>query len=49
MKAWILGNKASVEVFPFEELQEVFIRVKNGMVNGNAVIKIAEDEENDPT
>jgi len=38
--------KASVEVFPFEELQEVFIRVKNGKVNGNAVIQIAEDEKN---
>jgi len=41
--------KASVEVFPFEALQEVFIRVKNGKVNGNAVIQIAEDEKNDPT
>jgi len=36
--------KTSIEVFHFEELPEVLIRVKNGKVNGNAVIQIAEDE-----
>jgi propanol-preferring alcohol dehydrogenase len=36
--------KTSIEVFPFEYLQEVLIQVKHGKVNGNAVIQIAEDE-----
>lgn len=36
--------KTAIEVFPFEELQEVLIKVKNGGVNGNAVIQISEDE-----
>ena len=36
--------KASIDVFPFEDLPEALIRVKHGKVNGNAVIQIAEDE-----
>jgi propanol-preferring alcohol dehydrogenase len=36
--------KAPIEVFPFNDLQEVLIQVKHGNVNGNAVIQIAEDE-----
>jgi len=39
-----INLKASVEVFPFEDLQEVFIHVKHGKVKGNAVIKITDDE-----
>jgi len=39
-----INLKASIEVFPFENLPEVLIRVKHGNVNGNAVIQIAEDE-----
>ena len=35
--------RTSIEVFPFEELPEALIRVKNGRVNGNAVIQIAEE------
>jgi propanol-preferring alcohol dehydrogenase len=35
--------KASIEVFPFDELPEALIRVKQGNVKGNAVIQIAED------
>jgi len=35
--------KASIEVFPFDNLPEVLIQVKNGKVNGNAVIQIAEE------
>ncbi|KPL09473.1 MAG: hypothetical protein AMS26_22815 [Bacteroides sp. SM23_62] len=33
--------KTSYEVFPFEDLQEVLIRVKQGQVKGNAVIQIS--------
>jgi len=36
--------KASIEVFPFDELSDVLIRVKQGKVKGNAVIKIAEEK-----
>ncbi len=39
-----INIKTSIEVFPFEDLQEVLIRVKHGKVKGNAVIQIAEDE-----
>ena len=39
-----INFKASIEVFPFEDLQEALIRVKHGKVNGNAVIQIARDE-----
>ncbi len=39
-----INLKTSIEVFPFEDLQEVLIQVKHGKVNGNAVIQIAEDE-----
>jgi propanol-preferring alcohol dehydrogenase len=35
--------KASIEVFPFDELSDALIRVKQGKVTGNAVIKIAEE------
>jgi alcohol dehydrogenase, propanol-preferring len=35
--------KASIEVFPFNELPDALIRVKYGNVKGNAVIKIAEE------
>ncbi|MCD6265754.1 MAG: zinc-dependent alcohol dehydrogenase family protein [Deltaproteobacteria bacterium] len=35
--------KAPIEVFPFDELPEVLIRVKQGKVKGNAVIQIAEE------
>jgi len=35
--------KASIEVFSFNELPDVLIRVKQGNVKGNAVIKIAEE------
>ena len=35
--------KASIEVFPFDELSDVLIRVKQGKVKGNAVIKITEE------
>ncbi|MCK4345384.1 MAG: hypothetical protein KAX05_08865 [Bacteroidales bacterium] len=39
-----INLKTSVEVFSFEDLQEILIQVKHGNVNGNAVIQIAEDE-----
>lgn len=39
-----INLRASIEVFPFEDLQEALIRVKHGKVNGNAVIQIARDE-----
>jgi propanol-preferring alcohol dehydrogenase len=32
--------KTSIDVFPFDDLPEVLIRVKHGKVNGNAVIEI---------
>ena len=35
--------KAPIEVFPFDDLPEVLIQVKHGIVNGNAVIQIAEE------
>jgi propanol-preferring alcohol dehydrogenase len=35
-----LNLKTFIEVFPFEDLQEALIRVKDGKVNGNAVIRI---------
>ena len=35
---------ASIDIFPFEDLPEALIRVKQGKVNGNAVIQITEDE-----
>jgi propanol-preferring alcohol dehydrogenase len=35
--------KAPIEVFPFDELSDILIRVKQGKVKGNAVIKIAEE------
>ncbi len=38
-----INFKISIEVFPFEDLQEALIKVKHGKVNGNAVIQIAED------
>ncbi len=41
--------KASIEVFPFEDLPEALIRVKHGKVNGNTVIQIAEDERTKTT
>jgi propanol-preferring alcohol dehydrogenase len=34
---------APIEVFPFDELSDVLIQVKQGKVKGNAVIKIAEE------
>jgi propanol-preferring alcohol dehydrogenase len=39
-----INLKASIEVFAFEDLQEALICVKDGKVNGNAVIQIADDE-----
>lgn len=36
--------KASIEVFPFEDMQEALIKVKHGKVNGNAIIQIAKNE-----
>ena len=39
-----INLKAPIEVFPFEDLPEALIRVKQGKVNGNAVIQITEDE-----
>ena len=39
-----INLKASIEVFPFEDLQEALIKVKQGKVNGNAVIHISDDE-----
>ena len=39
-----INLKASIEVFAFEDLQEALIWVKDGKVNGNAVIQIADDE-----
>lgn len=36
-----INLKTSIEVFPFEYLQEVLIQVKHGKVNGNAIIQIA--------
>ena len=39
-----INFKTSTEVFPFEDLQKALIRVKQGVVNGNAVIQIAKDE-----
>ena len=44
-----INLKTSIEVFPFEDLQEVLIQVKHGKVKGNAVIQIAEDETIYPT
>lgn len=38
-----INMKASIEVFPFDDLPEVLIQVKHGKVNGNAVIQIAEE------
>jgi len=35
-----INIKTSIEVFPFENLPEVLIQVKNGRINGNAVIEI---------
>jgi propanol-preferring alcohol dehydrogenase len=35
-----INIKTSVDVFPFNDLPEVLIKVKHGKVNGNAVIKI---------
>jgi len=35
--------KTSIEVFPFDELPDVLIRVKQGKIKGNAVIQIAEE------
>ena len=35
--------KTSIEVFPFDAVPEVLIRVKHGEVRGNAVIQIAEN------
>lgn len=35
--------KTFIEVFSFEDLQEALIRVKHGKINGNAVIKIADN------
>jgi propanol-preferring alcohol dehydrogenase len=35
-----INIKTSVDVFPFDDLPEVLIRVKHGKVNGNAVIEI---------
>jgi propanol-preferring alcohol dehydrogenase len=40
--------QTTVEVFPFEELQEALIRVKHGNVNGNAVIKVSNLDCSDP-
>jgi len=37
-----INLKTSIEVYPFEDLQEVLIQVKHGKVKGNAVIQIAE-------
>ncbi len=34
--------KSSIEIFPFDELLDALIKVKQGKVNGNAVIQIAE-------
>jgi len=34
--------KTSVEVFPFDEIPDALIQVKQGKVKGNAVIQIAE-------
>ena len=36
-----IGIKTKIEVFDFSELPEVLVRVKQGKINGNAVIKIA--------
>ena len=41
--------KTSIEVFSFEELPEALICVKDGKVNGNAVIQIADNETIYPT
>jgi len=38
-----INMKASIEVFPFDNLPEVLIQVKHGKVNGNAVIQIDEE------
>ena len=35
-----INIKTCIEVFPFENLPEVLIQVKNGKINGNAVIEI---------
>jgi len=39
-----INLKASIEVFAFKDLQEALIYVKEGKVNGNAVIQIADDQ-----
>jgi len=44
-----INLKASIEVFAFKDLQEALICVKDGKVNGNAVIQIADDESIYPT
>jgi propanol-preferring alcohol dehydrogenase len=37
-----MNLKAFIEVYPFDELPDVLIQVKQGNVKGNAVVKIAE-------
>ena len=44
-----INLKTFIEVFAFKDLQEALICVKDGKVNGNAVIQIADDETIYPT
>ncbi len=36
------GLRVPVDVFPFDELPDVLIKVKHGKINGNVVIQISE-------